>query len=78
MPIHDWTRCESGDFHHFHQRWISALTDYLNGGLPPLEYMAMAEQVTDRPIPNVVTLQARASEGESGGTPSPRCHRRLG
>ena len=33
MPIHDWTRLEPGDFHHFHQRWISALTDSLNGGL---------------------------------------------
>ena len=31
MPIHDWTRAEDGDFHHFHQRWISALTDALNG-----------------------------------------------
>ena len=29
MPIHDWTRADAGDFHHFHQRWISALTDDL-------------------------------------------------
>ncbi len=51
MPIHDWTRAEAGDFHHFHQRWISALTDALNsGGLPP-GFMALAEQVTGRPIP---------------------------
>jgi hypothetical protein len=67
MPIHDWTRLEPGDFHHFHQRWISALTDSLNGGLLPPEYMAMAEQVTGRPIPDVVTLHARTSEDEPGG-----------
>ena len=39
MPIHDWTRLEPGDFHHFHQRWISALCDSLNGGLLPPDYM---------------------------------------
>jgi hypothetical protein len=32
MPVHNWTRAQAGDFHHFHQRWISALTDALNGG----------------------------------------------
>jgi hypothetical protein len=31
----------------------------LNGGLLPPGYMALAEQVTGRPIPDVVTLQAR-------------------
>jgi hypothetical protein len=68
MPIHDWTRVEAGDFHHFHQRWISAITDALNGGGLPPEFMAMAEQVTGRPIPDVVTLQTRASRPLSGGT----------
>src|SRR2546421_62415 len=67
MPIHDWTRLEPGDFHHFHQRWISALTDFLNGGLLPPEYMAMAEQVTGRPIPDVVTLYTRPPKDDSGG-----------
>jgi hypothetical protein len=67
MPIHDWIRVEPGDFHHFHHRWISALCDSLNGGLPPPDYMALAEQVTGRPIPDVVTLQARQSMDEPGG-----------
>jgi hypothetical protein len=57
MPIHDWTRAQVGDFHHFHQRWISALTDALNGGVLPPEFMALAEQVAGRPILDVVTLQ---------------------
>jgi hypothetical protein len=67
MPIHDWTRLEPGDFHHFHQRWISALADSLNDGLLPPEYMALTEQVTGRPIPDVVALHARASKGDDVG-----------
>jgi hypothetical protein len=68
MPIHDWTRVEAGDFHHFHQCWIVAIGNALNGGLLPPGYMAMAEQVTGRPIPDVVTLHARESTvGPEGG-----------
>ena len=61
MPIHDWTRLEPGDFHDFHQCWVVELRNALNGGLLPPGYMAMAEQVTGRPIPDVVTLQTRAT-----------------
>jgi hypothetical protein len=63
MPIHDWTRVDAGTFHHFHHRWIAAIGDALNGGLLPPGYIAMAEQVTGRPIPDVVTSQARGPEG---------------
>ena len=63
MPIHDWTRLEPGDFHDFHQCWVVEIRNALNGGLLPPEYMAMAEQVTGRPIPDVVTLQLAHSEG---------------
>ena len=63
MPIHDWTRVEAGDFHHFHQCWVVAIGNALNGGLLPPGYMAMAEQVTGRPIPDVVTLQTRDPKG---------------
>jgi len=59
MPIHDWTRMEAGDFHDFHQGWIIRLRDALNQGPLPPGYMAMAEQVTGGPIPDVVTLQSR-------------------
>jgi len=56
MPIHDWTRGEAGDIHHFHKRWVAAIADALNmGGLPP-GYIAMIEQITGRPIPDVVAL----------------------
>ncbi len=68
MPIHDWTRAQAGDLHHFHYFWIAAIGNALNGGLLPPGYMAMVEQVTDRPIPDVVTLQAREpKEGPEGG-----------
>jgi hypothetical protein len=67
MPIHDWTRLEPGDFHHFHQAWVVNLTNALNGGLLPPEYMAMADQVTGRPIPDVVALHTRAPKGDPGG-----------
>jgi hypothetical protein len=84
MPIHDWTRAEAGDFHHFHQRRISALTDALNGGGLPPEFMALAEQLTGRPIPDVVTLHSRSPSGSAGGVavapapaPSARVIRKL-
>jgi Protein of unknown function (DUF4058) len=67
MPIHDWTRAEAGDFHHFRQTWIPLLAAALNdGGLPP-GFMALADQVTGRPISDVVTLQSRSPSGETGG-----------
>lgn len=59
MPIHDWTRVEAGDFHDFHQCWVIALRNALNAGLLPPDYIAVAERVTGRPIPDVVTLQTR-------------------
>jgi hypothetical protein len=67
MPIHDWTRVEAGDFHDFHQCWVVGIRNALNSGLLPPDYMAMAEQVTGRPIPDVVTLQTREPKGEPGG-----------
>lgn len=67
MPVHDWTKLQTGDFHHFHQRWIQDIAAALNGGLLPPEYMALAEQVTGRPIPDVVTLHARPTRQDPGG-----------
>ena len=68
MPIHDWTRAEGGDFHHFHQTWIPLLAAALNNGGLPSGFMALAEQVTGRPIPDVVTLQSRTPINAAGGT----------
>ncbi len=58
MPIHDWTRVPAGTYHFFHQRWISAIADALNGGGLPEGYFAMSE-VDEGPIPDVFALKAR-------------------
>ncbi len=66
MPMHDWTRVIAGIFHHFHHRWISAIADSLNAGLLPGDYYALAEQIAEGPIPDVLTLEhAEASPGAS-------------
>ena len=57
MPIHDWTRVDAGVFHDFHQSWIISLRNALNDGLLPSNFYAMAEQVAEGPIPDVVTLE---------------------
>ena len=57
MPIHDWTTVTAGTFHDFHQGWIIAIRNALNGGLLPAGYYAMAEQVAGRPHPDVLTLE---------------------
>lgn len=67
MPIHDWTRVEAGDFHDFHQCWVVALRNALNGGILPPDFMAMTDQVTGRAIPDVIALRTRESNGPPGG-----------
>jgi hypothetical protein len=57
MPLHDWTRVDAGLFHDFHQGWITALRNSLNGGVLPPDYFALAEQSIRGPIPDVLTLR---------------------
>jgi hypothetical protein len=69
MAIHDWTRVDAGLFHHFHHRWIDALSDALNAGALPPDYFALVEQRIRGPIPDVLTLQlAPGGEPRSNGT----------
>ncbi len=69
MPIHDWGLIDHGVFHDFHQAWTIEIRNALNGGILPTGYFALAEQVVSGPIPDVVTLQRRASQStpDSGG-----------
>ncbi len=69
MPIHDWTRVRANRFHHFHQTWTTLIAAALNGGLLPPGYLAMAEQITAGPEPDVVTLSlpVRPGDSEPGG-----------
>jgi Protein of unknown function (DUF4058) len=66
MPAHDWTLVDAGLFHAFHQRWISALCDALNGGGLPSDYFALPEQNIHGPIPDVLTLQLSPRADGSG------------
>src|SRR3954447_15882162 len=56
MPIHDWTRVDTGLFHDFHQGWTVALRNALNGGVLPPDYFALVEQRISGPIADVLTL----------------------
>ena len=44
MPVHDWTRVDSGIFHDFHNAWTIELRNALNGGLLPSDFYALTEQ----------------------------------
>ena len=56
MPMHDWTKVESGIFHAFHHEWISEISRALNRDLPS-DYYALPEQVAAGFGPDVLTLQ---------------------
>ncbi len=45
MPLHDWSRVESGIFHAFHGSWITEIQIALNAGLLPADYYALASNV---------------------------------
>jgi hypothetical protein len=60
MPIHDWNSAHPGLFHHFHQRWLSALSDRLNAGGLPAGYCALAELHTQGLYPDVMPLVSQA------------------
>jgi hypothetical protein len=69
MPIHNWKRVRANRFHDFHQSWTLAIRNVLNGGILPDGYLAMAEQITGGPEPDVVTLSLpiEPGAGVSGG-----------
>jgi hypothetical protein len=71
MPIHDWTRVDAGIFHHFHQRWIVAITDVLNQRLLPGEYYALAEQQGAGFEPDILTLKAVGAPEPDDGAAQP-------
>jgi hypothetical protein len=68
MPMHDWRKVEAGIFHAFHHRWISELSDFLNGGALPSDYYALPEQVAAGFGPDVLTLQTQPPENPAVGS----------
>lgn len=67
MPVHDWTRVDSGIFHDFHTAWMGLLRTALNSGLLPENYYALSEQLTGAIGPDIVTLHV-AAEGANRDT----------
>ena len=70
MSIHDWSHVEAGIFHDFHHAWIEEIKRSLNAGLLPDDFYAMAEQQSGPFGPDVLTLQASESFGNSAGIES--------
>jgi hypothetical protein len=71
MPVHDWTRVNVGTFHHFHNSWITHLSEALNGGVLPEGYYALSEQhLGKEAIADVLTLQTNGGPN-GGGSPAP-------
>lgn len=67
MPMHDWTRVQSGTYHNFHYLWIATISNSLNSGCLPAGFFAMAEQRVGGPEPDVITLSARDADPPSRG-----------
>ncbi len=66
MPVHNWDRVEAGIFHHFHHGWIEEIARSLNRGVLPADYYALAEQFAAGLGPDVLTLHAPQSSGNTG------------
>jgi hypothetical protein len=67
VPLHDWTRVDSGIFHSFHSAWVTHLKEILNGGMLPRDYYALAEQHGSLGVPEILTQHA--PDTQSGRPP---------
>lgn len=71
MPIHDWTRVESGLWHEFHQSWSVRIKDALNDGRMGDDHYALVEQKVPAKEPDVIAVAlggGRDPEANGGGT----------
>jgi hypothetical protein len=70
MPLHDWTRVDANDYHHFHGSWIFAMTAYLNQGRLPPGFMALGEYTAPPHKPAVLTIRLPGGDQNpvAGGT----------
>lgn len=66
MPIHNWTLVYAGTFHDFHQEWCQRIKHRLNAGLLPPDHYALLDQVAVGVEPDVVTLQDRDDQSDTG------------
>jgi Protein of unknown function (DUF4058) len=71
MPMHDWTKVNSGLYHHFHQVWMVEISRALNRGKLPKNLSALVEQRTGFKQPDVVAVEVTIPDepwSSSGGT----------
>jgi hypothetical protein len=69
MPLHDWTRVNSGLFHHFHQVWCCEISRVLNRGPLPEGYTALVEQRSGTREADVLAIEEKhpfLGDGEGG------------
>jgi len=64
MPVHDWTRVDSGIYHAFHTAWAGEIQKALNGGLLPPGYYVLVEQHGGQFIADVLTSRKNAPLAE--------------
>ncbi len=68
MPLHDWTKVNSGLYHHFHQFWSTEICRALNRGPLPKTLSALVEQRSGFKEPDVVAVELNEpDEPWSGG-----------
>jgi hypothetical protein len=65
MPIHNWTRVEANLFHDFHQTWVVAIRNALNGGLLPKGYRVLIEQHAPALVPDILARHVMRAQEES-------------
>ena len=71
MPLHDWTKVNSGLYHHFHQVWMVEISRALNRGKLPKNLSALVEQRTGFKQPEAVAVEVAIPDEpwpSSGGT----------
>jgi hypothetical protein len=56
MPVHDWSKVDTGTFHAFRNAWLTHLMGTLNRGILPRGYYALSDQRSPALIPDVLML----------------------
>jgi hypothetical protein len=67
MPLHDWTKVDSGMYHDFHQSWSIRIKDVLNSGLLPKGVSALVDHKTGEYEADVLTIGSKGANGAGWG-----------
>jgi len=68
MPLHDWTKVNSGLYHHFHQGWCWEISRALNRGRLPKNLSALVEQRSGFKEPDVVAVELATPDEPSSSS----------